>query len=704
MWFLLLFFSTAVQAANVDRGTVYVDRGTVSYRSILGDPGMRWKQKEMIGGPRMQLYFYNLCSKAGYRNMSVVPSTKDTCTSVDDVIVGIGSVKTVYSDDCCTACLQEPWCLAWTKWDSMGAHHVCELKDNTLPRSIPPPLDPSDFEPRKGNCGGTKYEPPASCQTHMPSGAIRAQENGITTFKLCKDYCLLNCSATCNFVSFSASHDDCSWYSQCSIRKLAPEADYVSSAVRQPSRPTSSGLRVYHPAQQIPSPRYANCVVGGKQTITVADNNEKNNDDGEDDEWFAVLKEHALAQKCAVASPQEPTPSFFWTLMSQNGNAPATLGSANECLPFCFADYGNVSGYPPAVNASSRRCPNLGSHKSQSPWLLRRKNTTYDPLAFNRMPMNQAKVMVRLTDPSTATLEGHFNWTFELDADLTVSESEFPKNKSLGIWSWRFDTASNKGIVRVYQRVSSLYPWICTYFGVDVNKGVKGNQAYDGRGMMLESPVVGKDFVVRFFLNITKDEIGGGGGIGSWYLLNMESCWNQLTGKRCEPYGNTNENVHQQVLLDYGGGDSCTIEDPSGCPLYHILRNGTKIHRLNKAHFPYTAYKQYCCPCTSCTECHDEPLPCCDPMSNSNGQSIYKLAPDLIWAEYGFPHNATDGFVGRPKMHELHVGALWEQIWFPCMTKEPIEIITLNIGPETGLGTGTHDTEFFVSDFDVLVP
>eukprot|EP00505_MAST-04D_sp_SCG-Rhode-Island_P006298 Stramenopile-MAST_4_protein_6298 len=91
-------------------------------------------------------------------------------------------------------------------------------------------------------------------------------------------------------------------------------------------------------------------------------------------------------------------------------------------------------------------------------------------------------------------------------------------------------------------------------------------------------------------------------------------------------------------------------------------------------------------------------------MSNSNGQSIYKLAPDLIWAEYGFPHNATDGFVGRPKMHELHVGALWEQIWFPCMTKEPIEIITLNIGPETGLGTGTHDTEFFVSDFDVLVP
>ena len=29
------------------------------------------------------------------------------------------------------------------------------------------------------------------------------------------------------------------------------------------------------------------------------------------------------------------------------------------------------------------------------------------------------------------------------------------------------------------------------------------------------------------------------------------------------------------------------------------------------------------------------------------------------------------------------------------MATEPIEIITVNIGPETGLGTGTHDTEFY---------
>jgi hypothetical protein len=47
---------------------------------------------------------------------------------------------------------------------------------------------------------------------------------------------------------------------------------------------------------------------------------------------------------------------------------------------------------------------------------------------------------------------------------------------------------------------------------------------------------------------------------------------------------------------------------------------------------------------------------CCDPFSNSNDQSIYKLAPSKEWQHWGFPANATDGFVGDPKLHELNVG------------------------------------------------
>jgi hypothetical protein len=85
-------------------------------------------------------------------------------------------------------------------------------------------------------------------------------------------------------------------------------------------------------------------------------------------------------------------------------------------------------------------------------------------------------------------------------------------------------------------------------------------------------------------------------------------------------------------------------------------------------------------------------------------QSIYKLAPSAEWAHWGFPANSSDGWVGHPKLHELNVGGLWSQLWFACMTTQPIELISVNIGPETGLGSGGHDTEFLVSDFDVLVP
>jgi hypothetical protein len=47
--------------------------------------------------------------------------------------------------------------------------------------------------------------------------------------------------------------------------------------------------------------------------------------------------------------------------------------------------------------------------------------------------------------------------------------------------------------------------------------------------------------------------------------------------------------AHQQVLLDYGGGDSCSAGDPMSCPRYHIWRNGSKVHR-SESWFPYDAY------------------------------------------------------------------------------------------------------------------
>ena len=49
-------------------------------------------------GPRMELFFYGLCSKAGYSNLSVVPAGSDTCDTKPGQLIGIGSVKTVTAD------------------------------------------------------------------------------------------------------------------------------------------------------------------------------------------------------------------------------------------------------------------------------------------------------------------------------------------------------------------------------------------------------------------------------------------------------------------------------------------------------------------------------------------------------------------------------------------------------------------------------
>ncbi len=128
------------------------------------------------------------------------------------------------------------------------------------------------------------------------------------------------------------------------------------------------------------------------------------------------------------------------------------------------------------------------------------------------MPMNQGKVMVALADGADPELVGAFNWTFELDADLAVPEADFPADQSLGVWSWRYDATQGKGIVRVYQRVSARYPWICTYFGADVGEGVKANMAYDGQygTRTLHTPLPDRALDEAIKINRAATLLGGG--------------------------------------------------------------------------------------------------------------------------------------------------------------------------------------------------
>ena len=73
--------------------------------------------------------------------------------------------------------------------------------------------------------------------------------------------------------------------------------------------------------------------------------------------------------------------------MSQNGNAPANLGTDAACLPECYhlADRTRPSGWPPAVNASARK---------ECPTATQGGGFNGSRLGFNNQPMNQAKVMV----------------------------------------------------------------------------------------------------------------------------------------------------------------------------------------------------------------------------------------------------------------------------------------------------------------------
>ena len=206
---LVTLLVVVVAATNFEAAAAAVSARTqnVTYRSIIGDGGMRWG-KSNDNYPRMQFLSRNLCAKAGPAEMSVLPSDGDSCAAPSlpaGMLPGRGEVKRVVNaSDCCKACLAEWWCRAWTE----PLAGVCSLKDNALP----------------------------------------------------------------------------------------------SRSVSNTTTASASGVRVYTAAQVLPSPRYANCIVNGSQTITHSDNAVRAPGDV-DVEWFAVVKEQTLAARCEKQDP-----------------------------------------------------------------------------------------------------------------------------------------------------------------------------------------------------------------------------------------------------------------------------------------------------------------------------------------------------------------------------------------------------------------
>ena len=231
---LLILLLSIVNSAAAAAAAVSARTQNVTYRSIIGDGGMRWTQSN--DGPRMQFMSRNLCAKAGPAEMSVLPMDGDTCALPSlpaGMSPGRGEVKRVNASDCCRACLAEWWCRAWTE----PLAGVCSLKDNALPS--------------------------------------RSLKNATS----------------------------------------------------------ASGVRQYTPAQVLPSPRHANCVVNGSQTISPRDNAVRVPADV-DDEWFAVVKEQTLAARCEKpAGPlraDRGRSSYFWSVVTTNENGWHNLGTDAE--------------------------------------------------------------------------------------------------------------------------------------------------------------------------------------------------------------------------------------------------------------------------------------------------------------------------------------------------------------------------------------
>jgi hypothetical protein len=371
-------------------------------------------------------------------------------------VVGEGVIQTKVVDDnagCTAACRAQPWCLAWTRDGT-----TCTLKDNQLPQPARVPSNGAT----PGCCGKTPGWA-SSCNETAPCGSWQALDHNISTLEECAAVC--RSCPSCNYASFSLTPpSDCSWYQSCSL--FTPTSrTYESVEVRNSSsmQTLSSGVRVFSEGQVLPSPRYADCLVDGTQRVTDAEN-ELRVPPHVDAEWYAVVKEHLLAERCVMPAATAPTvvgatPSYFWTVMSQNGNAPSTLGST-DCIASCYYE----GKYPPAVNASAGICPKSGGN-----------NRTAPRLGFNALPMNQAKVMHEWTD--ALSLRGRFNWTYELELPLDVPFEEFPSNASFFEWEWWYDKDKGKGFTRLYTRISNQYPWIAVYFGADAGRGVKANEA-----------------------------------------------------------------------------------------------------------------------------------------------------------------------------------------------------------------------------------
>ena len=84
-------------------------------------------------------------------------------------------------------------------------------------------------------CGSTAWRSWEECRAGEPSGGVHIADGGINgapiaSFEDCVAACIANCPATCQFVSYSDTNGDCSWYAECDIAHPPLQIEHYTSA------------------------------------------------------------------------------------------------------------------------------------------------------------------------------------------------------------------------------------------------------------------------------------------------------------------------------------------------------------------------------------------------------------------------------------------------------------------------------------------
>ena len=114
--------------------------------------------------------------------------------------------------------------LAMTVGDSAEKSiKACNVSASVSPPAPSPPVGTTS----QGNCGVTAWAPLADCDNGPGSGALNTTKEGIQSLSQC--VAKVKSCKNANYVSYSADHADCSWYSHCDFSHLGkPGGAYVS--------------------------------------------------------------------------------------------------------------------------------------------------------------------------------------------------------------------------------------------------------------------------------------------------------------------------------------------------------------------------------------------------------------------------------------------------------------------------------------------